>query len=457
MRILLTSDNHLGYKEGDPIIGNDSFQTFEETLSLAFSLNADFVLQGGDLFHENTPSKDTLSKTFKILGRYCIGDRPIEFQTNHVLNFDNENINISLPIISIHGNHDDPCGISKESIIESIAPTYLINYIGKHKNHNNLLIKPLLVHKNDVKVAIYGVGNVRDNRMYKIFMEGRIKYDRPEDYSSYVNILLLHQNRIPYNGNDYVPIERIESWFDLVIFGHEHEPLLYYVDSKDFTVIQCGSTVRTSLCEAEQGSKYAYLLSINDNIDIEKIELKTVRPFVFDNLIINNCIDDCEAILVTKINEMIDGLNMPLVRLRVEHEGNVINRSRFGQLFKGKIANNWDILKYKRKRKTKKILHDDENEQIEPQINTENKSDFTSGLFINTSLSAIPESLFVECVKKCVETGNKTVFEDIVNFTVKNVSEKLQDKVLTTNMLHEEIFHLKNEINRQNEFKKKHI
>ena len=35
VRILIATDNHLGYQEKDPIRGNDSFEAFEEILKLA--------------------------------------------------------------------------------------------------------------------------------------------------------------------------------------------------------------------------------------------------------------------------------------------------------------------------------------------------------------------------------------------------------------------------------------
>jgi double-strand break repair protein MRE11 len=35
IKILITTDLHLGYAEWDPIRGNDSFHTFEEILALA--------------------------------------------------------------------------------------------------------------------------------------------------------------------------------------------------------------------------------------------------------------------------------------------------------------------------------------------------------------------------------------------------------------------------------------
>ena len=35
IKILITSDNHVGYNEKDEIRGNDSFHTFEEVLKIA--------------------------------------------------------------------------------------------------------------------------------------------------------------------------------------------------------------------------------------------------------------------------------------------------------------------------------------------------------------------------------------------------------------------------------------
>ena len=62
--IMITTDNHLGYKEEDRVRGNDSFYSFEETLKIASKMkNLDMMLMGGDLFHEHKPSRKTFWKT----------------------------------------------------------------------------------------------------------------------------------------------------------------------------------------------------------------------------------------------------------------------------------------------------------------------------------------------------------------------------------------------------------
>ena len=60
LKILVSTDNHVGYLERDPIRGEDSFLAFEEVLALAGAHDVDLVLLAGDLFHENKPSRYTL-------------------------------------------------------------------------------------------------------------------------------------------------------------------------------------------------------------------------------------------------------------------------------------------------------------------------------------------------------------------------------------------------------------
>ena len=57
MRILVATDNHLGVHEEDPVRSSDSFVAFEEILQHALRLKVDALMLGGDLFHENKPSR----------------------------------------------------------------------------------------------------------------------------------------------------------------------------------------------------------------------------------------------------------------------------------------------------------------------------------------------------------------------------------------------------------------
>ena len=133
LKILVTTDNHLGFMEKDPERGMDSYVAFEEALEIAKQEQVDFILLGGDLFHENKPSRDCLTRCQKMLREHCFGAKPIEFEIlsdetrnfGHTgfphANFNDPNLNISIPVFSIHGNHDDPTGASNLSAMDTLA------------------------------------------------------------------------------------------------------------------------------------------------------------------------------------------------------------------------------------------------------------------------------------------------------------------------------------------------
>jgi hypothetical protein len=44
------------------------------------NLQVDFILLGGNLFHENKPSISTLVKSMEIIRSYCLNDHQVQFQ-----------------------------------------------------------------------------------------------------------------------------------------------------------------------------------------------------------------------------------------------------------------------------------------------------------------------------------------------------------------------------------------
>lgn len=370
MKILITSDNHLGYKETDPVRKEDSFATFEEVLSLAVEEDVDLVLQGGDLFDENKPSRNTYSKTLQILRKYCLGGRRPSIRTSVPLNCSDGNMAVSMPILSIHGNHDDPSGFNSISPLDVIKSTGLINYFGKCGNTDDILVEPVLIEK-DCKVAVFGLGYVKDRVLYRAFMRKCVRYRRPEGEGWY-NILVVHQNRTP-RANEYLPEDFIDPFFDLVVYGHEHESLR--LRHRNFDVIQCGSTVRTSLSEGESHEKYVYLLDIGDTAHIRRRQLRTVRPLLMETIKIEA--GEPEAIIKGRLTQMLlraehlagrsgegppaqEGVHestaadddagspsrLPLIRLRVEIKGDkAVNRHRLNEFLENRVANPNDVLR----------------------------------------------------------------------------------------------------------------
>ncbi|KAI8472613.1 MAG: MRE11 eukaryotic DNA repair protein, partial [Monoraphidium minutum] len=150
LKIMISTDNHLGVWEKDEVRKDDSFVAFEEV---------DMLLLGGDLFHDNKPSRPTVVRAVELLSNYCLGDEPIRFRVlsdpaaNFVggrANFDNPNVNIGLPVFTIHGNHDDPAGADNLSAVDLVSACGLVNYFGKLLSGSNIgriTLAPVLMQK----------------------------------------------------------------------------------------------------------------------------------------------------------------------------------------------------------------------------------------------------------------------------------------------------------------------
>lgn len=101
-----------------------------------------------------------------------------------------------MPIFSIHGNHDDPTGDGRLCALDLLAVSGFVNYFGKVKDVDDISLYPILLRKNNTQLALYGLGNVRDERLNRTFRRRNVKIMRPaEETGDWFNILAIHQNR----------------------------------------------------------------------------------------------------------------------------------------------------------------------------------------------------------------------------------------------------------------------
>ncbi|KAI9290697.1 meiotic recombination protein [Neoconidiobolus thromboides FSU 785] len=402
IKIMVATDNHLGYNETDSIRSEDSFIAFEEILKLAVEEKVDFILLGGDLFHDNKPSRNTMYKTIELLRKYCYGDKPssLKFLSNQHINFKNNfgranyldpNLNISTPIFSIHGNHDDPAGLGGYCALDLLSMSGHINYFGRANGVDDILIHPILLQKGTTKLSLYGLGNVRDERLLKTFKKNKVRAVRPsQSPEEWFNLMVVHQNRQPHtvNKTDYLPEDQLFPFIDLVIWGHEHDCLIepQLNPNKGFYVMQPGSSVATSLSEGESIRKHVAILKIHGTkFHVDKIPLKSIRPFKFLDLILEEFPEmelkseertmeilknEVTVLLLLaatqakkewlELNQDVDEVNcpLPLVRLRVELGLNMesISTMNFINKFNGIIANPKDPIRFKRKKINLDIL-----------------------------------------------------------------------------------------------------
>ncbi|KAG2366406.1 hypothetical protein BDR07DRAFT_1480264 [Suillus spraguei] len=136
--------------------GQDSINTFKEILQLAVKHDKNFTgrydLLGGDLFHEKPPRHATAyTKLWLFSGEYTLGDKPVQLEllsnpddgqaegySFPAINYEDPNLNVAIPVFSIHGNHDDPQGAGPEGALcalDVLSVSGLINYMGKFDLH----------------------------------------------------------------------------------------------------------------------------------------------------------------------------------------------------------------------------------------------------------------------------------------------------------------------------------
>ena len=330
LKILLSTDNHLGYMEKDPIRRMDSFAAMEQVLQLAVALEVDMVLLSGDLFHENKPSRHTLFQTMRLLRKYCMGPQPIRlevvnpenlqpFASSTVqANYLDEFYSIGLPIFCIHGNHDDPSRDAGNTDLlaplDILATANLVNYFGRNDEVNNISIKPVLIKKGSTNLALYGLGSLRDERLHRMWQSQKVKFVKPSTTEEWFNVFTLHQNRDLGRGSKNCIHEgMIPEWMDLVVWGHEHQCLIEPVESLvgTFRITQPGSSVATSLTEGEAVRKHVGLLEIRGaQFRITPLPLTRLRGFAIADLSLSDHLDPDDPKVDLKV--------LNLLRLQVE-------------------------------------------------------------------------------------------------------------------------------------------
>lgn len=75
----------------------------------------------------------------------------------------------------------------------------MVNYFGKQSNADDIVIEPILLGKGTTRLALYGLGNIRDERLFKTFNDKKVVVRRPVEYEEdWFNLLIVHQNRYVY-------------------------------------------------------------------------------------------------------------------------------------------------------------------------------------------------------------------------------------------------------------------
>jgi len=469
-RILIVTDTHLGVFEKDPIRSKDSFRALDEALEIGRKYKCDFVLHGGDLFEHNNPSKNTMVKAIELLRKHTVGNQPIKFQVvsdqskNFVsgrVNFEDKNFNVGFPIFMIHGNHDDPSGYGQQSALNILSSAGLINYFGRVDNVEDIKCFPILMQKGTTKLALYGMGNIRDERLHRAFSSQKVQWIRPKgEKKEWFNLFTIHQNRTAHSKIDknYVPEDVLPKFLDLVYWAHEHECLIELTESlsSNFYVTQPGSPIVTSLSAADARPKYVGIMDIRgDACKVKPVRLKRTRPFVWSEIVLNDQferdveMEDIEKYLIDRVHISINkalGKNvpreakevlteeeinsLPLIRIRVDHTGfQRLNSSRFGQRFVNKVANPEEILlchkKASRSAQQRKRIPGIDLADYDAEAKPIKEIIYDMLHASTTTLGVLPEVELTEAVEEFVQKQNGNAIEDFVRKKLKEVQEEL--------------------------------
>ena len=163
-----------------------------------------------------------------------IEESRVTFETENYpnANYMDKNHCIKMPIFSIHGNHDSPIGLELLSSMDQLSENSYINYFGKTSDIQSVQVEPVLLTKGRSKIALYGVGHIKDARFNLLLERKELEWLRPvtkdnEIDESYFNILVVHQNRYKgantFSNRDSLTDESLPEFVDIVIWGHEHE------------------------------------------------------------------------------------------------------------------------------------------------------------------------------------------------------------------------------------------
>ena len=125
------------------------------------------------------------------------------------------------------------------------AITNLVNYFGRQEEVDQIQIAPILFQKGTTRVALYGLGSLRDERLNRMWEKQKVVFLRPEEEEgddddsnrddeddddefnnntskndgSFFNIFALHQNRdLGRGAKNCVQESMIPEWMDVVVW-----------------------------------------------------------------------------------------------------------------------------------------------------------------------------------------------------------------------------------------------
>uniref|UniRef100_A0A2I2YNP4 Double-strand break repair protein n=1 Tax=Gorilla gorilla gorilla TaxID=9595 RepID=A0A2I2YNP4_GORGO len=410
-KILVATDIDLGFMEKDAVRGNDTCVTLDEILKLA---------------QEN---EKTLHTCLKLLRKCCMGDKPVQFEiiSDQSVNFgfskfpwvnyQDGNLNISIPVFSIHGNHDDPMGADARCALDILSCVGFVNHFGLSMSVEKIDISLVLLQKGSTNIALYDLGSIPDERLSRMFVNKKVTMLRSkEDENSWFNLFVIICD---YRSKHE---QFLDDFIDLVIWGHAHECKIAPTKNE-----QQVSSVVTSLSPGEAVKKHVGFLCIKGRkMNMQKIPL---HFFIEDVVLIEEMLENAKWEHLGNSCQP----EKPLIPLRVDYSGGFepFNVLRFSQKFVHRVANPKDIIHFFRHREQKEKTGEEINfgkltakslrveDLVKQYFQTEEK---------NVQLSLLTERGMGEAVQEFVDKEEKDAIEELVKYQLEKTQRFLKER-----------------------------
>lgn len=350
--------------------------------------------------------------------------------------------------------------------MDVLAAAGLVNHFGRVQENDKIVVRPILLRKGTTTLALYGLANVRDERLFRTFQIGNVNFVKPQaGEDNCFNLLAVHQNHVARTATSYLPETFLPDFLDFVVWGHEHDCIAEPIKNPHtgFYVLQPGSSVATSLIEGEAIPKYVFILSIKGKqYSLEKVRLMTIRPFIIDSVSLQEDTDfktgasERPAIvewLTQKIEEMIERANqewrerpgnedesieppLPLIRLKVDYSGGyeMENPRRFSNKFIHRVANVNDVVTFHRKRTQSAATKNSTLKgSLKPDLQTERldklkiQSLVESYLEQEDGLQILPENGLGDAIKNFIEKDDRDALKNFVKNSLAIQLDSLMD------------------------------
>ncbi|MEY3012843.1 MAG: hypothetical protein RIT45_1578 [Pseudomonadota bacterium] len=251
MRILHTSDWHIGKRLEGVSLLEDQAETLEGFVALAADLKPDVVVIAGDLYDRSVPPHDAVTLLDDVLQRLVLG--------------------LGLPVVAIAGNHDSAERLGFASRLLESSGLWLAGdpldgrHLTLHDAHGAVDIVPLpFATPEALRSALTERDEAAELQGFAAAMERQVQHALAALEPGRRRVAVAHafvrggapsesERALQIGGTGDVPASVFDA-FDYVALGHLHRPQQIDAERRGDAVRYSGSLLPYSFSEAEHAN-----------------------------------------------------------------------------------------------------------------------------------------------------------------------------------------------------------